>query len=280
MSGKNNSRTNKGATKREMALAFVVFFSVFFIVGYLRGRSERSSPDRLKIYLGDIIQANKNLLRFGKKDGKTVIRYTCTGNEYWYNVDENEPHKDPANTGTTTESDQLAITKDGAFYTAFVAGTFSAWSIKDLMTFLKYGDEGSTRSRLGLVVAAVAGTVAGYELGYSLATRTPPPCTDAKYAALLQDPNQWRSIEQGVWLERFRELYNENSGFSSCGASDAEVRRVEDENLGKALAKLEQLRASTSKVGYTYSSADFDALDDVAKVKTEYAGRCLNQSPK
>jgi hypothetical protein len=278
MSGKNKpGGAKKDFTRRDIAIAFVVFFSVFFAVGYLRGRSDRSSPDRLKLYLGEIIHADKNLLKFGKENGKTVIRYACPSNQYWYDVDVNKTYKDLHNTGGTTESAQLAITKDGAFYTAFIAGTISAWSIKDVLAFVTFGEGGTTSSRVKVVMAAIAGTVIGYEVGYWLATRTAPACDDANYANLLQDPKEWESIEEAVWRERFKKLYEENSGFSSCGAKDANVRHVEDEKLSTALTKLEQLKLSASEVGYNYSAADFDALDEFAKVRSEYIGLCLNQ---
>jgi hypothetical protein len=52
MSGKGKSGgAKKSTTKRDTTIAFVGFFSVFFLVGYLRGRSDRDSPDRLKLYL-------------------------------------------------------------------------------------------------------------------------------------------------------------------------------------------------------------------------------------
>ena len=282
MSPKNKrGGAKRPTTKRDVAIAFVAFFTVFFVVGYLRGRSDRNSPDRLKIYLGEIIRKDNNLLRMGKNaGGKRVFTYACPGNHYSFEVDTDKVHKDPlAARSTTAEFPELAITNDSAFYSAFVVGTISAWSIKDVFAWVAFSETGgSAASRAKVIIAAIAGTVVGYELGYWLATRTPPSCDFAKYDELLQDPKQWESIEAATWLERFRKINEANSGFSSCGAEDVNVRRVQDEKLSNALTKFEELKDRVSEVGHNFSSADFDSLDEFANVKAEYIKLCFNQS--
>jgi hypothetical protein len=269
-------------TGRDINLTFLAFFLIFMGVGYMRGRAVRNSPERLKLYLGENIHNNSGLLQFVRDStGRRRIRYTCPNKQYWYEIDTQKIHKEPSNSAapSPTESFEPAIVRDDVVFTTFVVGALSAWSVKDVVQYVGLAKAGGAiPSRVKVVIAAILGSVMGFEIGYWLATRSAPDCDYPKYDELLSDPNEWKVIERGVWSERIINAEDGIGVLSGCEAKDADVRRAQDDNLNKALTKLERLKEKTSELGYAYSSTDFDGLDEFVKVKNDYFKICRSQS--
>ncbi|HEX8138457.1 MAG TPA: hypothetical protein VF544_12770 [Pyrinomonadaceae bacterium] len=265
-------------TGRDIQITFVAFFFIFMGVGYMRGRAVRSSPERLKIYLGQNIRNNSGLLQFARdSSGRRRIRYMCPNKQYWYEVDADKIHQEPGNLAASSigESFEPAIARDDVFFTTFVVGAISAWSVKDVFSYVGIAQRGGViKSKLKVVIAAVLGTVIGYEVGYWIATRSTPECDSPAYDTLLSDPKEWKLLEKGVWEERVRNAEEGIGMLAGCQAKDASVQHTQNERMNEALTKIEELKDKTSEIGYDYSSTDFDLLDEFVKVKNEYVRMC------
>lgn len=269
-------------TSRDIKITFLAFFFVFMGVGYLRGRAVRNSPERLRMYMGENIRHNSGLLQFAKDSaGKRRIRYTCPNKQYAYDVDDNKVYNETKRYATPGDAGHYepAIVRDDVFFTTFVVGAFSAWSIKDVFSYVGLAQKGGAiTSRVKVIIAAILGTVVGYEIGYWLATRSTPECDYAGYDKLLTDEKEWKTIEEGVWAERVRNAEVGIGALGGCQAGDAGVQRAQDSRLNEALTMIQRLKERTAEVGYDYHSTDFDMLDKFVKVKTEYLKACGGQS--
>src|SRR2546422_780387 len=170
----------KPVTGKDLILTFAVFFLIFGLIGYLRGRSIRNKPERLRL---DVLSR----LALGERNGQKIIAYQCNGqNEVSWDID-----KDALFTARTlTEPAQFAfspaIIDNDSLTTAFLTGggVASIFTAREMLAFATAGGGGSKLLREGhvqLIVTALLAVVSGYEICYPNALHTNSNCGDARF---------------------------------------------------------------------------------------------------
>lgn len=270
--------TKVSITARDIQITFFAFFLIFAGAGYMRGRIVRNSPERLRMYLAENVQNDTNLLQLVKSsNGRRRIMYTCPNKQYWYEIDDDKIHKEPLSLPApgAVQSFEPAITRDDVFFSTFLIGTLSAWTVKDVVSYVGVARKsGAISSKLKVVAAAIAGVAVGFEVGYWLALRSTPSCDSGKYDALLGNSSEWRLIAAGILTERIKNAEEGVAALGHCEAGDRGVRRAQDDRMNNALLKFTLLKDRASELGYSCSSADFDSLDEFLEVKSDYLKVC------
>ena len=277
----NGKSTSRKIRPRDLLITFLVFFVIFAFVGYLRGRSLRNRPDRLRV---DIV---KNL-RLGEIGGKKVLAYQCEAEpRTWWDIDANQSHN-LGTPGNSTETPSLspALFRDETVTTAFLAGgsVASIFTVKELLAFATASPATSKLTNEGhikLILAALLGTVSGYEVGYRIALSENSNCGDLKFYEKMSqngewtgDGNQWVGFERRYWeLSELTVVGDEP--FGGCKSSDPVTKAMEEDKLATARVEfLGFVNGEVSTSGHDIKSSDFLALDKYRQVIDEFKARC------
>ncbi|MBV9926930.1 MAG: hypothetical protein JOZ96_18070 [Acidobacteria bacterium] len=279
---KNKKKGLPEITKKDLWMVFFAFFSVFMFVGYMRGRSVRYSPERLR---ADLLKSHKNDFKLVRdREWRMQIVYACPSNEYRYEIDGNVVHamdfKDSLPEGTSPI--EPAILSDKEIINSFLVGAGGAggaasiWTVREVFAYVgeSSGRGLTSSSKVKLVIYAVLGSLVGYEIGKSFALSRELTCDYVGYSNLLNSRDEWKPIERAMWwgeYERVKKL----PSLGECGSTDEAVNQVQKTKLNDALTKLGQYEeGDVSVVGHDYSSSDFKALYDFEAVKNEYVKAC------
>ena len=270
-------------TGKDLILAFVGMFLVFAAIGYLRGRSIRNKPERLRL---DILVR----LGLGERGGKRILAYQCNGKrELAWDLDNNTLFSERPSVVAEEYTFSPAIFQNDSLTTAFLTGggVASVFTAKELFVFAATNSKFSTSSRLPykghiqLILTAVFAAVSGYEVGYQIALHINSDCADPRFTPILHDPKNWigdgkdwHGFEKTHWLFSLNVLENEtHPGF--CKSSDANVRASEDNKFLLALSEFNEFReGSVTAVDHDITSADFEALNKYQNALREYNQRC------
>ena len=268
--------------KKDLILTFVVFFVIFGFIGYLRGRSIRNKPERLRF---DVLAR----LEIGERNGKAILAYQCNGlREVTWDIDTDVLFTERASVGTEEYTFYPAIIQDDSLTTAFLTGggVASVFTAKEVFAYAIASKPGSTftkEAHVKLVLTALLAAVTGYEIGYQIALHSNSDCTDPRFTPILHDAKNWTGnaqdwlgFEKTEWIVSLHVLEKEtHPGF--CKSSDANLRASEDNKFALARAEFLQLReGSATSMDHNLRSADFEGLKKYRNALLEYNQHCGN----
>jgi hypothetical protein len=265
--------------KKDLLFTFLVFFFIFACVGYLRGRSIRNEPGRLRL---DVLSR----LALGQKRGQDVLAYQCNDNrEVWWDIDRDDRFTERASGGTPQPfSFTPAAVKDDSLITAFLTGggAASVFTVKEVLAYATASSKTTkltNEEHVKLIGVAILAAVSGYELGYQIALHTNADCADERFTAILNDKQSWSGDGNG-W-DGFERVYwttslNEDEHPGPCISPDASVKAAEEQKFNFARARfLRFLDSDVLQLEHNLSSADFDELNAYDKVVREFNQRCV-----
>lgn len=266
----------KVITGKDLVITFIVFFLVFGVVGYMRGRAEKYEPSRLRFDIGKQLQLRT-------ENGKRQISYQCSdGGSVWWYVDENDLH----NTMTGGNSSEIfdsspAIFSNEVLTTAFVTGggAASIFTVRELFTYAAAGGKGNkllNEGHIKLIVVAVLATIAGYEVGRSLALWKSPNCSDSRLGEFLKNQENWRWFEEYVWDIQFESIARTDH-LQECKINDLQKKDETEKKLVFARNDFENHKnGDVTRTGHDFISADFDALEKYKNAIDEFNKSCEN----
>jgi len=269
------------ATKKDLLVTFLTFFFIFACVGYLRGRSIRNQPDRLRL---DVLSR----LAFGEKKGQDILAYQCYDNRDvgWY-IDRDARTTERAS-GETSQGYSFtpAAVEDDSLITAFLTGggAASVFTVKEVLAYATASGKTiklTNEEHVKLIGVAVLGAVSGYELRYQIALHTNADCADDRFTAILNDKQNWTGdgkgwdgFERVYWTRSLNEVKKEEHP-GPCNSSDATVKAAEEQKFNFARAQfLSFMDTDVLELEHNLSSADFDELTAYDKVLREFNQKC------
>jgi hypothetical protein len=268
-------------TKKDLFVTFLIFFLIFTCVGYLRGRSIRNEPDRLRL---DVLSS----LTFGEKQGGDILAYQCNDNrQVRWDIDR-DTRLTEITTGETTEGYAFApaVLKDDSLITAFITGggAASVFTVKEVLAYataspktLKFTNEGHVK----LIVVAALAAVSGYELGYQIALHTNSDCGDSRFAAILNDRQNWmgdgkgwEGFERVYWTKSLNDVRKQEN-LGPCISADPNVKDAQEKKFNLARARfLAFMDTDVLRLEHNLSSEDFDELNTYGQVLREFNKTC------
>jgi hypothetical protein len=155
-------------TRKNLAIA-TIFYVLFFIIGFLKGRQVRSAEDFLSVGVSNRVMPVQDV------DGHVRLVYICKGTDlaHW---DIDKKSIVPTPEGATLFEEVayredsrrppiLPITTSEAL--TFIGGGTGAWTAKDLLAGItKKEEEATVGERLGKYALVITGSVLGLWNGY------------------------------------------------------------------------------------------------------------------
>lgn len=267
--------------KKDLLFTFLVFFFIFACVGYIRGRSIRNQPDRLRL---DVLSR----LALGEKQGQDILAYQCYDNrEVSWDIDRDARFTERTSGGSSQGfSFTPAALKDDSMITAFLTGggAASVFTVKEVLAYATASGKTTTltnEEHVKLIGVAILAAVSGYELGYQIALHTNADCADERFTAILNDKQNWTGdgkgwdgFERVYWTTSLNEVKKEEQP-GPCNSSDASVKAAEERKFNLARGQfLQFMQSDVLQLEHNLSSADFDELNAYDKVLREFNQKC------
>ena len=237
-------------------LASIISFIVLFLVGLVQGYGIRKSHDYLITFVKDKIDLKK------EHDGSIYITYTCYKIPYKYNIDNNIVQK-LSNTDLSNLPESpsvLALLLGDDTIIKILLGGMTVYSFKDTLNFIIGKEpELNPRSIVIIITTQLASAVSGYALGYWAAIAYPPKCNSPRVLALLDDPVEWKRFERQIWQV--------SRGKVDQDLLLLEEKKIQDPFLNQAITKIGQIKGYTANIQHDFTTRDFKALEEVAKLR-------------
>ena len=274
-------KANRRITGRDLALVFVTFFLMFGFIGYLRGRSVRNKPDRLR---WDILAR----LVLGERKGQKVLAYQCNGkHEVAWDIDKDGLFTERVSVGPSENFVYSpAIFDNDSLMAAFLTGggVASIFTAREVMAFATASGRASkltNESHIKLIAVAVIATVSGYEIGYQIALHANSVCDDSRFTPILNDAknwtgdgHDWEGFEKVHW-KLSANMVEKEERLGSCNSPDLNLRTSEERKFAAARAEfLSFSEGDVMAIEHNMSAADFDALNTYRKVVREFNQLC------
>lgn len=171
---------------KKILICFSFIFILFFVLGFIRGRSSVSSPDHLR----DKIAGQLKYESYGKTEERDPYgQLVCSVGDRTYRFNLTTYELDPAAQGSAAENQD-----DPILVTEFPADD-------RLVIYPLQEIAGGKHENNKYAFAAVVGGISGYSLGYKLATLGSPSIESDQARVLLEDQGNW-----GEYAERHYEL--------------------------------------------------------------------------
>jgi hypothetical protein len=174
--------------KKHLLLSFLSFFAIGTVAGYLHGSGVDLDPDILK---WKIVTSLKLL------PDKGILIYFKDERAYWvYDIDSNKGEfADPSSEIVALSKGATTLPVDAKVAEAFVGGSASAWTVKDIVKALAEKDVAKRRDPRQ-IVAAIAGGLIGYTGGYYAGRWQGSYKEEYAITSFLKDRNNFREIER------------------------------------------------------------------------------------
>lgn len=280
-----NRRTLKRSVLAKVFKVFLTFFLVFAFVGYVRGRSVRQTPERIRI---DLFKSHRDKFKLLGSDGSGGPRiiYGCSNHKYWYDLEKGKVYRESPGVLAPEAAPILvpAILSDGTIITAFAGGTASVWTVREIISYVtapasKGAAKGASAltksSKVRMVIAAVLGTIFGYEIGYQLALSDESGCDRPEYLKLLEEPAEWKPLKAAFWQQESERVEGARAPLS-CGSKNEALNRTQEEAADRARVKFEQYKQdkNVQEVGHDFSPADFEAVYEFEAARIAFLQAC------
>lgn len=180
---------------------FSVFFFIFAIAGVNRGfeANRESTNDILPLVLKDAT------LSIGPENSRVELVFHCEedGAIYAFNVQRHTVRSaNPTLSHLKPPPGTHSIPIEGTLVKSFLGGA-SAWTVKDLVDYIREGGAKGESNRAKEALAAVLGGVSGYAAGYWGARLLGPECDSPLYIKSLTDKEKWKAIEGYLWFDHY-----------------------------------------------------------------------------
>lgn len=254
-------------TKEKLFLVFLIFFFIFMLAGYFRGRAVRKGRDNLL----PIIESR---LQIAQEAEGIVIVYNCPKKPIYYYIDADRiENRDLTSELPRKESASYlsSIFGDDVLFKSFLGGA-TAWTVKDVFHHVTGAEsEAMAGSRMKYVAVAFIGAVTGYGIGYTIGVSGQPECDSADIDPLLRDKENWKNWEKIFWQSARQNVMGLTSTLlSSYRLSDHEKQKSQDQLIKDAMRRLDQVDRRAVVEGYDFTTADFDVLLELSKAKEDY----------
>ena len=244
---------------RIFAAVFVIFFAGMSFLGYRQGESFISQP-------GAVERMAFSRIRIANQDSQFYFVYRTSEKElFQFDVDRNKLNI------SALESAQIGVAPEGPQLRAFIlsdpsvpgvmGGVTLGLTVKDIIskpTILKDLLAKESQVRRKQIVAGILGTVSGYWVGYTYATRNALPAQDSEIVmSILRDEKKWVAQKRGVYTNILFNLQYQTS-------------KLEDSDLRLAasirLVTAGSLVLKKIKSGGDLSSTDLSELEKIAEM--------------